>query len=288
MRHHYVPQFLLNPWAESNPDGKIEVFRFDLKNLPSSRHTPKYTGFDDDLYALTKEIVGGMEKQAIEKLFLKRVDNNAARVRRKLEYQGLKYLTQKDRVDWACFLMSLRIRQPNIVHMLQQEATEHLKSDLKEKPEEYEAIYSDGDPKTLEEWTEKQFPGLIENFGLSFFHELVANPHYGNKILSIKWWLWNFQDVPYELLLSDHPCIFTADIEDSSCVIALPISPKKAFMATQSDIVARTMRQQLPRDLAMRLNESSVIQARIRVYARKQSPAMRFIKNRIHMRKAPQ
>ena len=288
MRHHYVPQFLLSPWAENNQDGKIEVFRFDLKNLPSSRHTPKHTGFDDDLYALTKEVVGRMEKQAIEKLFLKRVDNNAARVRRKLEHQGLKYLTQKDRVDWACFLMSLRIRQPNIVHMLQQEATEHLKSDLKEKPEEYEALYSDGDPKTLEEWTEKQFPGLIENFGLSFFHELVANPHYGNKILSMKWWLWNFQDAPYELLLSDHPCIFTAGIEDSSCVIALPISPKKAFMATQSDIVARTMRQQLPKDLAMRLNESSVIQARIRVYARKQSPNRRFIENRIHMRKAPQ
>lgn len=285
MRHHYVPEFLQKPWTENTSDGKLEVFRLDLPHIPSSRHTPKYTGFDDNLYALTKDTVAGMDKQAIEKLFLKHVDNNAALVRDKLERQGLKLLNPDDKAHWTRFLMSLRFRQPDVVDMLQREATEHLKASLNEDSETYEELSSDGGPPTLEEFTEEQYPGLIENFGLSFFHELVNNPIYGNKILSMRWWLWDFQDTPYELLLSDHPCIFTSGIDDPKCVIALPISPKKAFMTTQSDGAAKIIRQQHPKNLAMLINESSVMQTRVRIYARNQSPARRFIENRIHKRK---
>ena len=183
MRHYYVPQFLLSPWAENTLDVKLEVFRLDLPHLPSSRHAPKYTGYGDDLSALSKDAVAGMEKQSIEMLFLKRVDNNAARVRNKLENYGLKSLTGEDRVDWVRFIMSLRIRQPDIVHMLKQESANHLIYTLKDQPQEYEELISDNDPPTLEEWTEKQFPGLVENFGLSFFHKLIDNSYYGNKIL---------------------------------------------------------------------------------------------------------
>jgi len=48
-----------------------------------------------------------MEKQAVEKLFLKLVDNYAAPVREKLEHQGLKDLTPDDKVHWTRFIMSL-------------------------------------------------------------------------------------------------------------------------------------------------------------------------------------
>ncbi len=30
MRHHFVPEFLLKPWADSAQDGKLEVFRLDI------------------------------------------------------------------------------------------------------------------------------------------------------------------------------------------------------------------------------------------------------------------
>ena len=128
MRHHYVPQFLLSPWAENTPDKKLEVFRLNLPHLPSLRRTPRHTGFVHDLYALTEEVVAGMEKQAIEKLFLQRIDNSGARVRGKLEDQGLKSLTEEDRVDWTRFLMSLRFRQPQMVHKIKEESTHLLKS----------------------------------------------------------------------------------------------------------------------------------------------------------------
>lgn len=285
MRHHYVPQFLLSPWAEGSADGKVEVFRLDLPSIKSSRHTTKYTGFDDDLYALTKDVVAGMEKQAVEKRFLMNVDNRAAVARDKLDSQGLKSLTNEEKVDWARFLMSLRIRQPETVQLLRNDATEHLRESLNENPNEYDELKPEGEEETLEEWTERQYPGLTENFGLSFFHELIDNPYYGNRILRMRWWVWDFTGVPYELLLSDHPCVFTHGIDNAKCIIALPISPTKAFLATQDDNVADILRRSKPRELVVRLNESALVQTRVRIYARYQSPAMRFIENRRRMRR---
>jgi hypothetical protein len=51
MRHHYVPQFLLRAWAETMPDKKVEIHRLDRPDLPSSRHSPKYTAYEENLYA---------------------------------------------------------------------------------------------------------------------------------------------------------------------------------------------------------------------------------------------
>jgi len=285
MRHHYVPQFLLRSWAESTPDGKIEVFRFDLDKLISSRRTPRNTGYENDLYALSKPIVAGMEQHAVEKHFLRHVDNVAARVRTKLEKSGLRTLTDEDRVHWTQFLMSLRIRQPEVVQMLRDDAERRFRATLAAEPEQYEELAEPEGPPNLEEWTNKHFPGLIENIGLSFFKKLVDNPEIGNKILRMKWWVWDFSAVSHDLLVADHPCIFTCGIDDPNLVIALPISPKKAFMTTCSDRVAEIMRRQDARHLAARLNESSVAQARVRICARDRS-SERFIRKRMLLRKA--
>jgi hypothetical protein len=282
MRHHYVPQFLLRSWAKSMPDGRIEVFRVDLPQTPRSRHTPKYTGYEDDLYALSIPNVAGMDKQAVERQFLRIVDNRAALVLEKLENVGLKALTLDDRMDWARFLMSLRVRQPDVVHQLRTESSEQLEASLTKRPEEYEALAEAKDPPTLLEWTRLRYPGLIENFGLSFFHEIVDNPKVGEKILHMRWWLWSF-DGNNELILADHPCIFTHGIDDPNLIIVLPISPRKAFMGTNSDHVAMIMRRQRPKDLLVRINESSLNQARARIYARDSSPS-RFIVNRLAKR----
>jgi len=255
MRHHYIPQFLLRPWALSTVDNKIEVFRLDLDNLPSLRRTPKNTGYQNNLYALTREEIAGMEQHAVEKLFLQKVDNFAAVVRDKLDDEGIRSLSLDERKDWVIFLMSLRIRQPDVIEMLRQDAEEQLREEMARQPEEYEELAGINDPSSLEEWTETQFPGLIENFGISIFPELVNNPNIGNQILNMRWWLWDLSDIRHDLLIADHPCIFTSGINAPNLVIALPISPQKAFMATQSEETANIIRMQRSRELVVRINE---------------------------------
>ena len=56
-------------------------------------------------------------------------------------------------------------------------------------------------------------------------------------------------------------------------------------MATKTERVANIMRQQCPKDLLMRMNESSLSQAQSRVYARDASPR-RFTCNRLVKRKS--
>ncbi|MGD9843720.1 MAG: DUF4238 domain-containing protein [Steroidobacteraceae bacterium] len=107
MRHHYVPQFLLREWADGTVDSRVEVFRLDLAGLKSSRLAPKNTAYEDNLYSLTKPIVAGMEQHAVEKLCLRHIDECGARVHRKLEVNGLRALTPRDREGWVRFLMSL-------------------------------------------------------------------------------------------------------------------------------------------------------------------------------------
>lgn len=281
MKHHYVPQFLLSQWANGIDDNTIEVFRLDLVELRSDRHTPAYTGYEKDLYALSHDKIAGMNQHAVEEHFLKHIDNDAAKVRNKLEKTGLNSLNSRDRNAWVRFLMSLRVRQPVSIDNLITSSAEHLRNSLASQPDQYEELASSSDPSNLVDWVDENYPGLIDNFGLSFFHELVDNPKISDQILRMKWWLWDFSDVRHDLLLSDNPCIFTHGINDPNLIISLPVSPKKVFMATQTAMVAETLRQQKSQHLLKRINESSLLQSSSRIYARDTSHR-RFIQNRFH------
>ena len=89
MRHHYVPQFLLRAWAETTSDEQVETFQLDLPGVPSRRWSPKSTGYEENLYALTLPLVAGMEQQAVENHVLRHIDTLAAAVLHKLAYQRL-------------------------------------------------------------------------------------------------------------------------------------------------------------------------------------------------------
>ena len=151
MKHHFVPQFLLRSWAEQGNDSKVELFRVDLPGVPSSRRSPKNTAYQEDLYALTSNTIAGVDKQFVEKRFLQVVDSSAARVRDKLIAGGLNTLDEGDKNDWTRFIMSLRTRQPLIIENIKAMAPDYLKANLAENPEEYNALATGADPKTLEE-----------------------------------------------------------------------------------------------------------------------------------------
>ena len=283
MDHHFVPKFLLRAWSEGASDGMFQEFRLDIDGLPTKRRVPKATAFKDNLFALTKPEVAGMSQQAIETDLMSRIDNYAAPVRVKMEQHGLKRLSNTERQHWVRFLLSLRVRQPEIISQIRTEGTHNLRQNLLDAPEQYEALAEEDDALTLDEWVEQHYPGLIENFGLSCIPKLVDNREVGTKILYLRWWLWDFCNAKHEPILADNPCIFTGDIDAPELIVALPISPTKAFLATRGDLTAAKLRQQSPSTLVVKLNESSVLQARERVYARTDAPK-RFIENRLTSR----
>jgi hypothetical protein len=279
MRNHFVPQFLQRPWTNS-ADGELQVFRVVSGRFSTYRQVPKGNGYVEDMLSLTKDTVAGMDKHAVEKVVLQSVDNEASKVRDKLEAGGLKNLTLEERSAWVRFIMSLRLRQPDTVLYLRNESEAHIRKSLAEAPEEYEAVADEGAPPTLEEWTERAFPGAIENFGMSFFHDLLNDPGIGNKLLHLRWWVYDFDRCENHLLLADHPVVFAGGIDDPNLVVMLPISPRKAFLATRGPLTAQALREADAKGLLSRLNDASVGQANERVFARDTSPR-RFIENRL-------
>ncbi|MFK8013461.1 MAG: DUF4238 domain-containing protein [Marinicellaceae bacterium] len=281
MKQHYVPQFLLKSWAKNNDDNKLEVFTIDLKNIVSSRLTPEYTGYEDDLFAFDHESVRGIDKQFNETRLFKYIDNHGARVLQKIKFKGLKLLTDKDKNDWALFIMSLFNRQPKFINQLKIDGTKIIQLKLNENPEEYDEISSVNDPDKLEQFVEKEYPGLIENFGLYTLKDLINNSKIGTKILNFKWFYLEFKNTPIEIILSDNPCILINGIDDENCVLALPISPNSVFFATKSLQNKKRILKSNNRNLIKRLNQSSINQAKNRVYATTKVPSYNFIKNHL-------
>lgn len=272
MRHHYVPEFLLKAWAETSADEMIEAFRLDIPGFPSKRHSPKGSGYETDLYALTRDQVGRFDKQAVETDCLKHIDNEAARVLQKMLMEGPTDLNNKDRCDWVIFLMSLRSRTPDAITHLNSVTSEELKASFDDKPEEYEAIKEANDPTTLSEYAEQEYPGLIENFGMMSFGKLISNPRIRNKILRMNWGLYHFNNQKNHLLLADRPLIYTKDIDHPDLMVVLPIGPRMAFMATNSKQIVNGIQRSRHGRLMMRMNESSLKQAQKRIYACDRSP----------------
>lgn len=280
MNHHYVPQFLLAKWAARSPDQKVEVFRLDLPHLPSSRRSPRGTGYEPNLYALDRPNIAGMSQHAVETLLLKDIDNFAAVVMRKLEQHDSCHLTDDDRCNWVNFLMSLKVRTPENVKNLKFIATNRLKKSLATTPEIYKILQSSSNFTSFEQWVEAKYPGLIENLGLSLFRDILLNEIVGEKIVKMTWIIWDFSKVRYKLILADRPCIFSQGIDDSRLIIALPISPRKLFMAVGSESVAATIKKQQPAEIVSKVNEYSLLQAKYRVYSEDTLPR-RFIVNRL-------
>jgi hypothetical protein len=244
MRHHFVPQFLQRAWRGA--DGRVTTFRLDLEQISISRLAPKSTGYEDDLWSLSHDEILGMKKDAVEEHLFARIDNEAASVHECLTKRGLRELTPVQRAAWVRFIMSLRLRDPDVIQGLKLEASETLRTSLRDSPEELELQAGEGDFQTLEAWVDEKFPGMIENFGLSFIHELISDHKHGNQFFRMKWWLWDFSTVGVELLLSDRPLILTAPLADKSTIVALPIAPYKCFLGTQSSRTAAILRSQRP------------------------------------------
>lgn len=285
MRHHYVPEFLLKRWAETTRDKKVEVFQLDIPRIPSKRHTPKHTGFERDLYALTRDRVAGLDKQHVETNILKHVDNEAARVLKKILIGGLNCLTKKDNTHWIIFLMSLKVRALENIDLLKPNEPKKFSGALIENSEKDSA--PSGNQLPLTESAEKECPGITDNFGIVYFGHMITETDIAMKIGRMTWSLHHFKNQRNHLLLSDHPLILTEkSLDHPDLLIILPLSPNKAFIAAKTDYIAHRIYQYRPKDVLTYINKWSLVQSKRRIFARDRSPHG-FILNRVKKWKKP-
>lgn len=288
MKNHFIPQFLLQVWAEGASDGKLQSFKVDCPSgeVTLRRFAPAGTGYKDDLTTLSVENLQGMKRHDVEERFCQVLDNEAARIRKKLLIKGgIADLSDLEASRWSQFMFSLYYRQPSKVESIKRLSANQLIGELDSGEQEFQQIRLKEkiEEATLLEFVKSTYPGIIENFGLTFLHELIGSSKANKKFMALKWGIYSFNNSKHELLLSDNPRLSAGPLEDGPCIVALPIAPQKAFLAFRGNDLEKSLWSITPTEFAVRLNASSVNQATSRVYARNKTP-LRFIQNRLKLR----
>lgn len=277
MKHHFVPQFLLGRWVNPANRGRLVVFSVRNGRLVAALRKPEYTGYEDDLYALTHDQIGAFSKHDLEEKLFKPLDNDAAVARAKLEAN--EGLTERDRTAWTRFLASLRMRSPDVLSFLRGEAVEHLRKTLAER-----------DAKTLPEGVEgteshfeRYLPGLIQNAPLGHLANMIDHPDVISAFGGLTWATYELPALAPRFLLCDYPGHVEGGLHGPELTVILPIAPTVAFIGTRSTKTSDYIQRISGAEFAVRTNRATVANAVERIWAWDERDARPFIERNLGM-----
>ena len=199
-KDHYVPEFYLKRWSESNPDKKLFSGRYfrEKNSIQWTPRSPSGTCYERDLYG------------EIEERFFKPLDNDASNILSKLESEIIRHielnLGEKDHYNWATFIIGLIIRVPTKIESIENK------------------FLNAGLDRSI---ARNQIPDIIKS-------ERAV------KDLRALYWVFARAETNLELITCDNPLIFKPlNLSDPDCVIVLPLSPKHFFLATRKQNLSR-------------------------------------------------
>lgn len=257
MKHHYVPQFLLRRWCDEA--GKLRSFKVLADRVLCTAQAPKHTGYENALYAVVANALG-INEDHLERKFFSPLDSNAAVVLGKIERH--ESISPNERIAWAFFLNSLRMRQPDVLA--------HLRTDGMKMLRQFLAMGDDALPlgwPSTERWLEAHHPGMMEARGLiAWLTQMVLHDEMTKRFESLDWWGIEFEPGMPKLLLSDLPIHWEGGVATDKFFVQMPIAPNRVFFGTASEQTEAHLLG-LPRDeLVRRINRSSLASSTSRIW----------------------
>lgn len=270
MKHHYIPQFYLEPWVNRDLDDKLTEYRrlkFPHEQFPRleiKRRGKMETGWAENLYRIpgaTKET-----QQNIEKIFMGAVDTKAAQAR-DMMLGGVVPVDPELRHGWARFLLSLIIRTPEEVKAFKYNVRQNLMNPEPEYQARYDAIRKEDWPESLEDYIQQRTPKMAERTAVFLITSLIQNEKILRTFMGADWWILGTSNLQRKLLTSDHPLIMTNGLGRPDAHFALPISPRKIFIAFMRKEFGDRVRAVPAGRLLRETNDAVIGQGRRSVYA---------------------
>ncbi len=262
--HHFVPRFLLEQW-HTPPDGKLSSFRWAGTKLVSHRYKAKSVAKERHLYSLGRS--SEEPDVQVEKNFWgPQVDDPAATVHAKMLRYGLNALGPDDRIIWARFLVGLMLRVPGMVRRIRERGREVLSASLDEAPEDYLEIRGVETPETLREWVDAHMPDALDDLGVMTLPQLVFSEKLNPVFLQATWGIRSVHPARFDLLVGDKPLIIGGSL-GASFLVALPISPKKIFLALNDKATLVNIQKKDANSFVRASNRSMVTAAETYVYS---------------------
>ena len=277
VKHHYIPAFYLK--RRTGADGKLCQFTNPIgRKIAPVRRAPDATGFllrGYELKGFKPELA-----QQVETAFFQPVDNAAHDALVNIEVNGNKAdWTKESRSAWTRFILSLLLRCPEDISAFR----EFWKRDFVRTDAALEAGYlatkEPTDPPTYREFLAAVPEVEVEQHLFEIFFSLVDHPAVGERINSMIWRTYTFPLHCYPLLTSDRPMIRTNGLAQKGGHLALPIGPRRLFVASHDPDVINGLWASAPKVLAAEVNKNTVESAVKYVYGVNDAN-IRFVENR--------
>lgn len=248
---------------------------------PRRRH-PRRTGMVRDLYRV--EGVAEENSQDLEIKFMSPLDNGGAVVLERL-IAGMPLDTEQ-RLAWARYLLSMLYRHPVGVETIKT----HVAEMWREGTDALEADFAKmqaarGLPiTTLAEETAKRNPGAAGKSAANMIADIIGNSRAVPDIVAMPWICVDVSQSKFSLLTSDRPLVMSSGLADPLCYLALPLSPKKLFVASHDNRYTKTLPGTAHARIAKAMNRDMVRQAREFVWG-SDDAQLEFVRK--HIRTAP-
>jgi hypothetical protein len=281
-RQHHVPRFLLKHW-HTPPDNKLSSFKWaewDNGQFIHGRHPAKLVGWKKHNYSMHRS--SPLPDVSIESEFLgPDVDDPASLAHQVIVQEGVSKLSEKMKIDWAKFLVSLLYRSPVMMENIRTEGSKELALSLEEAPEEYLELRGDAPEATLREWTEKYSPDDLNDLGAKALPGLTQSPLLNCALLKAFWYMRRLETYQSDLLIGDTPLIYEGTFK-TDFLVSLPVTPKIAFFASNNMGILENLFKLDEELFVQRMNRLSIRQVDQYVYATSDQQQS-FIKE--HLRK---
>jgi hypothetical protein len=225
-KHHYIPVFYLNEWTR--PDGRLTEFSRPTGKAVIPRNTsPKGTGFERGLYRIRH--LTGDAAEAFERLFFSMVDNTAKESLDILLGRRQVNFTDRTRSAWTRFVLGLLFRNPERISATRKHIEDFSLDAYDQDKVLYDAQKADDDPEYLD-YLVRQATYLSIDWTKDMLQSPRLGPHFNNMF-------WNVRDISgngLTLFTSDRPVVMTNGVGYDWSNVAVPISPIKAFVATNT------------------------------------------------------
>lgn len=219
MRHHYVPQFYLRKFAES--DGRVRRYRLSLKEeLEEHPVSPKSTAYEDDLYTTASgNDWDTWDPDIIEKKVMGPIDDAGAKVMAKLCRRD--ELTDEERTAWALFLNSLRYRHADEILEHDKAIPEVLAQRMPTYPEPVRQAIANGDFDAVQ---------MAKTAHRTVMVQEMRKPEAVSKLKAMRWHVVDV-DPKAPLLTTDRPLHVNLGKGGTPEILTIALSPTLLFVA---------------------------------------------------------
>ncbi len=256
-RHHYVPKFLLRPWA--GEDGLMSGYRWNCSRneVECKRRSPRRFCYEMDAWMLDEHELG---RDTLERHRFSPLDNAGAKARDILLTDGPKALDEHGRRDFAKLLWSLEERQPSVVSQRRNTPTEI------DNDKEIVALMDEygfqGTPS--EAYKEVTGKSLRDQVLTETLTDWSDNPRNVEALINMPRTVATVRGRAVSLILSDHPLLVPSGNIFPDVICVLPLNPQTIFIVSDRRV---GLEGQLTSVAARKVNVWSAQQARKYVFS---------------------